>query len=42
MREMKGMHGWFAWVQNCCPARQVVELKVGAQVMLLKVRKTTT
>ena len=28
-----------AVVQSCCPAREVVELKVGAQVMLLKVRK---
>ena len=26
-------------VQSCCPAREVVELKVGAQVMLLKVGK---
>lgn len=26
-------------MQSCCPAREVVELKVGAQVMLLKVRK---
>ena len=35
--EEKGV--WGAVVQSCCPAREVVELKVGAQVMLLKVRK---
>lgn len=39
MRQLRRRRGVPGAVQSCCPAREVVELKVGAQVMLLKVRK---